>query len=557
MTRWLLSGVLALTSLAPAAPRAAAPSWTSATSAHFEIYATGSPKRARDVLTYFEEVHAFFRSYLQLEPAAARTRIIVFSGEAEYAPYRANAFATAFYQPAHDRDVIVMKDFDADAQPTIVHEFTHLVLGHRSLRYPPWLAEGLAEFFSTIERSGNRVRIGRVPVGRLRDLKNNTLLPAARLFAVDRGSLEYNSVSHAGLFYAESWAAVHMLLTGERYRASSPQFMDLVTTGTPAAAAFARVYGGTLADFDRDLRNYATRSMFAYLNADAPLAERDLTITPRTITSFDASLALAELLGAQIGRAEKARAAFTTLAAQQPDNVTLLASRGLFELRTGNREAARPFLTRAADGGSTDATVLAELARMTSAAAPERADDLLRRALDLAPSDPSIQLIAATHHMQQRRSEAALALLRSIRPLPADLAFEYFQVLANAQAQLGNFDEAAAAAAQVVERANSPTQRVFAEQFAKSVGGPDGMTKVTRGRLRAMHCDGPSPILEIETPTAVIRLVIDDRDKVVVPGGVGGAELNCGAQDRPVRVGFDDRLPPAGTSGRLRFLDLR
>nr|MBP6716668.1 DUF1570 domain-containing protein [Acidobacteriota bacterium] len=364
MIVWLLSGVLAFASVAPAAPSAAAPAWTSATSAHFEIYATGSPKRAREVLTYFEEVHAFFRSYLHLEPAAARTRIIVFSGETEYAPYRANAFATAFYQPAHDRDVIVMRDFDADAQPTIVHEFTHLVLGHRSLRYPPWLAEGLAEFFSTIERSGTRVRIGRVPLGRLRDLKNNTLLPAARLFAVDRGSLEYNSVSHAGLFYAESWAAVHLLLTGERYRASSPQFMGLVTTGTPAASAFTRVYGGTLADFDRDLRNYPTRSMFGYLNADAPLVERDLTITPRTITSFDADLALAELLGAQIGRAEKARAAFIALEAQQPDNVALLAVHGLFELRVGNRDAARPLLSRAAGGNSTDATALAELARL-------------------------------------------------------------------------------------------------------------------------------------------------------------------------------------------------
>ncbi|MBP6716813.1 MAG: hypothetical protein KA205_08115, partial [Acidobacteria bacterium] len=373
----------------------------------------------------------------------------------------------------------------------------------------------------------------------------------------DRGSLEYNSVSHAGLFYAESWAAVHLLLTGERYRASSPQFMDLVTTGTPAASAFARVYGGTLADFDRDLRNYTTRSTFGYLNADAPLVERDLTITPRTITSFDADLALAELLGAQIGRAEKARAAFSALEAQQPDNVALLAAYGLFELRVGNRDAARPLLARAADGNSTDATALAELARLITSTDPARADALLRRALDIAPTDPAIQLIAATHHMRQRRSDAALVVLRSIRPLPADLAFEYFQVLANAQAQLGNFDEAAAAAAQVVERADSPAQRTFAEQFAKNVGGPADMTKVIRGRLRAMRCDGPAPILEIETPTELIRLVIDDRDKVVVPGGAGGAELNCGALDRPVRVGYDDRRPPAGTSGRLRFLDLR
>src|SRR5262245_34476926 len=74
---------------------AAAPTWTYSSSAHFEVYTTGGEGRARDALLYFERAHAFFASYLQLSPAQTRpTRLVIFSNDREYAPYRPNEFAT-------------------------------------------------------------------------------------------------------------------------------------------------------------------------------------------------------------------------------------------------------------------------------------------------------------------------------------------------------------------------------------------------------------------------------------------------------------------------------
>src|SRR5580765_3353970 len=88
----------------------AAPTWTYSSSAHFEVYTTGGDARARDALLYFERAHAFFASYLQLSPTEARpTRLVIFSSDREYSPYRPNEFATAFYQPGPDRDYIVMR----------------------------------------------------------------------------------------------------------------------------------------------------------------------------------------------------------------------------------------------------------------------------------------------------------------------------------------------------------------------------------------------------------------------------------------------------------------
>src|SRR5690242_5579713 len=92
----------------PGAPRAA-DTWTYAASDHFEVYTTGGARQARDALAYFERVHAFFSDFLHLTPKQARpTRVIVFSGDRDYKPYRVNEVAVAYFRPGPDRDYIVM-----------------------------------------------------------------------------------------------------------------------------------------------------------------------------------------------------------------------------------------------------------------------------------------------------------------------------------------------------------------------------------------------------------------------------------------------------------------
>jgi len=109
----------------------AAGTWTYASSAHFEVYTTGGEARARDALLYFERAHAFFRSYLKLTSVQSRpTRLIVFSNEKEYVPYRPNEFATAYYQSGPDGDNIVMQSLEQSSLTVVVHEYVHLVIRH-------------------------------------------------------------------------------------------------------------------------------------------------------------------------------------------------------------------------------------------------------------------------------------------------------------------------------------------------------------------------------------------------------------------------------------------
>jgi len=101
--RWTALALLSSLLLSPAAK--AADTWTYASSDHFEVYTTAGARQARDALVYFERVHAFFSDVLHLTPTQARpTRVIVFSGDRDFKPYRLNDVAIAYYRPGPDRD---------------------------------------------------------------------------------------------------------------------------------------------------------------------------------------------------------------------------------------------------------------------------------------------------------------------------------------------------------------------------------------------------------------------------------------------------------------------
>lgn len=534
--------------------RMGAAGWTRTASAHFEIYTTGSAARAQDALVYFEQVRDFFDRFLSL-PQTSRlpTRVVLFSNAAEFEPYRVSPTATAYYQPGRERDYIVLSDFNGDSDPVIVHEYTHLALERSGATYPAWLSEGLAEFFSTLAPARGKVLLGRAPIGRVAALSQHAMLPLERLLAVTHDSPEYLA-DHSGVFYAESWALTHMLIAGERHQPRVDRFLSLVARGTPATDALTSVFDTTIAELERELRRYVTRGFYRQLAVPGDLSTSALVSTSGGIETFDARLVLANLLAASRGRESQARAAFDALARERPSDAPVAASRGLFEALTLHDEEARTWLERALAAGTREPIALSELARIVEPTDATRASELLETAFTLAPHDPLIRIRRASNLVTRRKGEDALVEARRIDPVPTEFRFLYFQVIANAHALLAHFDEAAAAATRVLEYAQTDAERRFARDLIQNVRAPAGVTDMTHGRLSRMACDGPLPILEITTDAGLLRLAIDDPAKVVVPGG-GAVDLDCGPQNRPLRIGYTRMNPPPGTEGRVRFID--
>jgi len=81
------------------------------------------------------------------------------------------------------------------------------------------------------------------------------LLPLDQLFAVNRESPEYRTKEQSRLFYAESWALTHMLLTHDRYRSGAYRFLTIVR----AALDYCQFIAGRLREpvDDHDERQLA------------------------------------------------------------------------------------------------------------------------------------------------------------------------------------------------------------------------------------------------------------------------------------------------------------
>ncbi len=98
------------------------------------MYSTGSETSARDTLQQFEQVprrsSAGTLPTRDAEIAARKVRIVALNSLKEYEPYRLNEFATAYYYPGVERDMIVMSHSGIENFPVAIHEYVHLVMQH-------------------------------------------------------------------------------------------------------------------------------------------------------------------------------------------------------------------------------------------------------------------------------------------------------------------------------------------------------------------------------------------------------------------------------------------
>ena len=64
------------------------------------------------------------------------------------------------------------------------HEYAHLVMHAAGVHLPPWLGEGLADVFSTIQITRCSAQIGGEPFGRTRVLHSQAWLPLEILLSL-------------------------------------------------------------------------------------------------------------------------------------------------------------------------------------------------------------------------------------------------------------------------------------------------------------------------------------------------------------------------------------
>jgi|SRR5579862_6063152 len=549
-------------------PARAADQWHRLRSPHFELITDAAERHGPNLLLHLEELRRLFIAQLAVPEDAASTavRIIAFKSASEFAAYRLIKHTDAYYVGAPGRDLIVMSLVGAADFRTASHEYAHVMANHRGLHLPAWLAEGLAEVFSTARFQPGQAIVGDMNPGRLSALQHSNWIPLAEVTTLASG--QFTSRDATALFYAESWALTHMLMFSPPYSSRFSKLLLRCGGNSPASSILNDVYGTSLSAMESDLHEWIVKRTPPSVKTPTNSIS-DAVSNPEPLAAFDVQLALAELYAAA-GRQAQAKAAYLRLETERPSNPEIQAALGRIALAEGRRTEARTHFQRAVAGGIQDARVCYQYALLAEDAGRPDAEVVaaLERAVALDPTLDDARFSLAVAHMNAGRYAKAQEQFLSFRQAPERQKFAYYNGLAYAQVELGQRDDAVRSAAEARKHARTPEEAAEAGKQAWMAQSqiavqltPDGSGQLTRiplrdanatsewnpfiapgdrierreGSLRAVDCSGKEIRLTVAVDDRTLVLSLPDPGRVQVRQSSGGAfELTCGeAQDAP------------------------
>lgn len=419
--------------------------WTRLTTPHFELYTTAGEKKGRDTILYFEQVRSFFARLVPSNKKAAETpvRIVLFRSEAQFKPYAPNEVAAAYYTPGRYRDYIVMGDSDPEHLHIAIHEYMHLVIEHSGMKIPLWMNEGLADVYSTLKPMGKKAMIGDLMPGHLQALQTQKWMTFEALTQVNHQSQDYNEKKRAGIFYAESWALVHMLFLSPGYQEKFPQFLAAINSGKSATESCQAAFGRTAPEVYKDLQAYFSRNRLFGASFNISLAKSEEEAETSQIQTLDSEIVLADLLAAA-GKRDLATEAYKRLAGENPNDPDIPRAMGYLAWQTNDREKALEQFEVSFSKGSRDPEMCYELAmfELEKDRASTKAIAALERALEVKPEYLEARLQLGLIQMNAQKYPAALETLLKIHKVNDEHAATLFNALAYTYMRTGNSEEA-------------------------------------------------------------------------------------------------------------------
>jgi tetratricopeptide (TPR) repeat protein len=579
--RWKLVLVVLISFSASAAET----KWIKLKSPNFEMYTTASERSGRETLKYFEQVRAFFVQVMMgsIPGKALPVRIVAFNSKKEYEPYRLNNFATAFYHSTPTTDDIVLSQTGFEVFPVAVHEYVHLVARHSGLNLPPWLNEGMAELYSTLRPSGDKVMVGDLIPGRFQALQREKWVPLTVIVKADHNSPYYNEKDQAGSLYNEGWALTHMLLLTTAYRPEFAKFIGLMNTGISTEEALSKIYGKTVEQLDKELQSYLRGTQFKAALFPIKLEKVNDEIPSEPAAPYDVKLVLAHLMN-RPGQELEARRLMEGLTGEDPKRPEAFVALGYLTWRKNSDEAVKYF-EKAFALGSREPAMLWDYGRLVRERNKEESIRVLSELMAQEPARVDVRLELAAAQLTSQQPLAALETLSGVKKVTQEDAPRLFTIMAHAQVDKNFLVEARKSAESLSKFAKTTDDKSQAEQLLKYldarekgpapmpvaifeaapeaspgkkgeappklqrrvqprlVGEPPVSAHTTlAGSFVQLDCSGSKVKMVVETADGKKVFLIDDPNKVI------GAtiELTCGAQKKTaVKVDFI----PAGQAG--------
>ena len=302
--------------------------WTRVDTPNFVIVGATGKSALQDVGRQFEGFREALTKVLSsaVTSTAVPTVVVVFSDDKTFEPFKPvyegkKVDIGGLFIPRRNINYILLgPNRNVESLRPVFHEYSHLVVSNVAPKLPVWVNEGLAEYYSTFEMSANgrSVVFGRAVPGHYHELATSRWIPLDALLAIKHDSPEYNENSKRGVFYAESWLLMHMILHGEPDRRQLfAAYARELAGGIPADAAWQHQFGNE--EMFKALRMYAQRQTIYAREYKLPERISGDRGVASTLTAADAENTLGEVLLA-LQRSEPAKQRFDRALALQPSS---------------------------------------------------------------------------------------------------------------------------------------------------------------------------------------------------------------------------------------------
>jgi tetratricopeptide (TPR) repeat protein len=345
--------------------------WTKIESSNFEFIGNATEADIRQVASRLERFRAALRSIFPQFPGkpGKRTRVVVFKDSESFRTFKPkrsdgtpDEFIGGLYQGGEAVNyVAVAVDGDAKgAYGTIFHEYVHELLNTNlgSADAPPWLNEGLAEYFQTFRIIDDRTAaFGGIQSVHVERLKRTPLMPWDEFFKLDASSLLRAGEHSRTTFYAQAWALVNFLVERKTSATTPPGKADSIIKALNPKALVQDA-----AALDRKLLDEGVRAFVATTAATLgevviqtghnPVTGPGATLSPAVVDSY-----LGDLLY-HLGDNANAEPLLQNALKLEPRLATANATLGLIRLRQRKFDDARHFLGLAVAADQTNHVVL-------------------------------------------------------------------------------------------------------------------------------------------------------------------------------------------------------
>jgi len=325
--------------------------WLEVHSPHFVVLTDSNERQARRLASQFEQMRAVFHTLIPNAAADPGSPIVVVALKdkkgfqaLEPAVYLAKGQmdVAGLFLRAPDKNYILLR-LDAEGEhpfATVYHEYTHFVF-RKSEWMPPWLNEGLAEFYQNTDIYEKEVLLGQASSDNILFLRENRLLPLTTLFQVDHASPYYHDEQKSSVFYAESWALTHYIEVTDREK-NTNRLQDyarfLLQKEDPVTAAQHAF--GDLNQLQKSLEDYVQQGRFKMFKLNSAVTVDASSFQVQAVSKAEADATRADVL-VYNGRTEEAEALLNTTLRDDPNNALAHESMGYLKVLDGDTASAK------------------------------------------------------------------------------------------------------------------------------------------------------------------------------------------------------------------------